>query len=160
MADPVGKLAELIDSDDNLTLAAFVYQISAKDVQYAESTGYWGSLDLGAKLEFLANSVGGRTIGYNPFPAVSTHSPTFELGNAVNSTTLIGAGLWLASEAGFLGSKWGTRGKKIAIGGAIGGVFDDPVSSAADLGDAIPSGNYAPNVRNGLPVGMSVPWTG
>lgn len=125
MGDPIGKLAELIDADDNLTMAAFVYQIGAKDYS---SSGF-NRLSLEDKAKFIVNEVTGRTIGYNQFHDVQQFSPTFNLGNAFNKTTFIGAGLWLASEAGFLDAKWRKRGEKIAVGGAIGGVFDDPVTS-------------------------------
>lgn len=151
--DPIGKFSEVVDADDNLTLAAFVFQLTNKDVTYAQSTGYWDSLDLQHKIELLADSVLGRTINYTPFPKVAKYSQTFNLSNAINTTSEVGVGLIFASAFGLLDAKWRKRGEKIAIGGALGGVFDDPVTSYG-LG---PSGQNA-QARN-MPVPTSEPWT-
>ena len=114
--------------DENLELIAGVFQLTHKDIW--GSTGqanYFGSLDLEGKLKYVADVVLGRTLGMNPFPEVSgTFPATFKLGNAINRTSEVGVLLWGLSEVGFLSSKWGTRGKKIAVGGAIGGMFDAP----------------------------------
>lgn len=115
--------------DDNLQALAFFFQITQKDVQYAESSGYWKGLKLEDKLKYLADVVGGRTIGFNPFPEIGKFDATFNLGNAINKTSETGLFLWALSEVGLLSAKWGKRGKDIIVGGAIGGVFDAPVPS-------------------------------
>ncbi len=165
MGDPIGKLTELIDADDNLTLAAFAYQVTAKDLSYrtaGKDGGYYNKLDLQGKLEAIADIIAGRTLGMDPFPNIyspNTFPQTFNLGNAINRTSELGVALYLGAEAGFLSAKWGQRGKKIAMGGALGGIFDDPISTSTQLYANIPSANYSANVRNGLPVPNAAPWT-
>lgn len=160
MGDPIGKVSQLIDTDDNLTLAAFVYAATAKETNGSSFAN--APLDMKAKI--IANSVTGRTVGLTVFKDAPSYPATFNISNALNKTTFIGLGLWAASEAGFLGSKWGPRGKKIATGGAVGGVFDDPIASSSTAltgfsGSAYPVANYTNSARNGLPVGGGAPWT-
>lgn len=121
------KIVSFFDKDDNLTVAAGLFQLTRKDIQYAQSSGYWSQLSLEGKLKMVADIIGGRVAGYNPFPEVAKYSATFNLSNAINPTSEAGFALWLGEQFGFVGSKWGKRGEKIMLGGAIGGVFDAPV---------------------------------
>jgi hypothetical protein len=124
MGDPLGKLAEFVDSDDNLTLAAFVYQATSKET----SSSSFMSADLETKVETVVNSLTGRTLGVTVFSGAPSAPATFNLNNAINKVSMIGAGLKVAEWVGLLSAKWGKRGEKLFIGGAIGGVFDDKPS--------------------------------
>lgn len=131
------KIMNKLDADENLTLLAAAYQLVSKDVSPSSS---FQQMTLTGKVENLADIILGRTIGYQPFNgtyplqngSVLTgvkYPATFKLENAINKTSELGAGLWILSEVGLLSSKWGTRGKKILVGGAIGGVFDAPTGA-------------------------------
>ena len=122
---------------------AFLYQITEKDIRFAQSKGLWQKYDLQLKAKLIADVVGGRTIGYNPFPEVAQYPATFNLSNAINKTSLFGAALWAAAQFDFIGSKWGEVGKKVAWGGAIGGVFDAPAPEVSGS----PDRPYAPAIN-------------
>ena len=112
--------------DKHLELIAFTYQITEKDISYARSHGNWDGKPIEHKLKLVAAVIAGRTFGYEPFPEVGRYKATFEIGNAINRTSKLGAILWVLGPdgAGLVSAKWGNRGKKIAIGGALGGIFD------------------------------------
>jgi len=146
--------------EDHAELIAFVYQTSAKDVQFAMSNNSWSTMPVTTKLELVAASVIGRTTGIQIDPAKFTFPATFNLSNAINNTSKLGAVLWGAHQIGLASARVGKLGEKILIGGAVGGIFDDPIATSTSLQSNIPTSNYSTGARNGLPVRMSVPWTG
>lgn len=111
---------------ENAGALAFFYQLTQKDLSYAMSSGYWTSLNSTQKLQMLADIVAGRITGYNPFPAVATYQQTFQIGQAINNTSIAGAIVWGLSSAGLIAAKWAKVGKEIMVWGAAGGVFDAP----------------------------------
>lgn len=145
------KIVEFVDSDDNLALGAFLYQITAKDI--AANASQWNADDLQGKIEMAANIIAGRTLGAQVFQGQPAFPANFQLGNAINKTSLLGAGLYLANEAGLIGGKWGSRGKKIMFGGAVGGVFDAPAYG----GGTVPPTSHP---RNGLQTARAAGWMG
>lgn len=130
LANKLDGVESFIDSDENLTIAAALFQLTQKDIQYAHTQGLWSKYNFQEKLQLIADIVGGRTIGYNPFPTYGNFQPTFNLGQAVNKTSIVGGVVWGLAEFGVLGAKWKRRGQKILVGGAIGGIFDAPTSSS------------------------------
>lgn len=145
-------------AEEHAELLAFLFQLTRKDIAFATAPGgKWATATATFKIEDFINMVTGRISGFVPFPAVSNYPQTFNLSNAWNPTTMVGAFLWAAgSVAG--DSQWVKIGKKIALGGAIGGVFDDPIASAGQIQSVIPTSNYLPNQRNGMPVSGGPGW--
>jgi len=104
-------------------------------------------------MEMLADIVAGRVTGYNPFPNVANFAQTFQIGQAINNTSIGGAIIWGLAELGVIPSKYGAVGKKILIGGAAGGVFDAPGKSPG-AGNPTPTGRMS---AQGAPSGMVAP---
>jgi hypothetical protein len=138
---------------DHADVLAFLYQLTEKDIRYSMSIGQWGSLTLQTKLQFIANILGGRTVGFTPFPNTNSFAPTFILGNLVNKTSIAGAIIWGAAEIGIIPAKYGKTGQKILWGGAIGGVFDAPAQPPG-AGNPTPTGRV---IGPGQPAGIVAP---
>ena len=114
----VGKVEEL--AIKAAPYAGFVLALTESDIG-----ANWSSLPLTQKMELVANMVGGRTVGFNPFPnAGATYPPQFKLGGALNKYTGIGLIVYGAAEVGLIPSKFKGAGKQFALGAAIGGLFD------------------------------------
>lgn len=85
---------------------------------------------------------------------------TFNPGAIINKYTAMAIGLTFLKEI------WTNKYTRLAYnvaspflwGAAVGRVFDDPISTAGLIQSNIPTGNYQPNARNGLPVAQKVPW--
>jgi hypothetical protein len=134
-----------------LKAGGFVVGVTQKDQTFNGGLKYFQDPLLVAK-DFLSRmGIGGITLkpGYT-----TTANLTVNFGAFFNKGLAIAAGVWLAKE--FLPSKLTRLAYNVAfdfaLWYAIGRIFDDPISSAAQLGNVIPTANYGPNVRNGLPV--------
>lgn len=127
----INKIEDTLDK--HLEAIAFLYQLTEKDISYARSHSNWDGKNLEHKLKLVAAVVAGRVAGMEPFPKVAKYPATFELSNAINKTSKLGILLWALGPdlVGVLSAKWGNRGKKIAVGGALGGVFDAPDNGSA-----------------------------
>ena len=134
----INKIEETVDH--NLEALAFLYQLTEKDIAFAKGKGNWNGKPIEHKLKLVAAVIAGRIAGFEPFPEVARYPATFNLSNAINKTSKLGLLLWALGPdlVGVLSAKWGNRGKKIAVGGALGGVFDAPTMNGQSK--SIPTG--------------------
>ncbi len=163
MAEITRKAHQAIKmAEDHALPLAFAFQLTRKDLSFAlTSNKYTGKSAIFIAEDFV-NMFTGRILGETFFPAVSNYPATFNLNNAWNTTTEIGVIMWLLHQAGFASSRIGSIGASIAVGGALGGIFDDPIASSTSLTgpgiNAYPVANYSSSARSGIG-GSSVPWT-
>lgn len=121
------------------TPISFLEQISAKDRLVMGSA--FDTAPIGQKLKIMSNIVTGRITGINLFGNEYQAPQTFKLENAINKWSKGGVGGILYSVLGkrinkAVGqnvipatSQIGQLGKRAMLGGALGGVFDDPVTT-------------------------------
>ena len=119
---------------------AFVEQISEKHRQTLGTA--FTAAPLTQKAKIMANIITGSATGFNFFKdEFQAPLSKFEISNIVNKWTKTGVAMigyqYLASEINKStkrtilpqGSKVGNIGRKILVGGAVGGILDDPVTS-------------------------------
>lgn len=140
-------------------VGSFIGQAIGSDVDYAKSSGYWDGLNGTDKAKLVLGDLVSRvTLGhYAPFPDVAGPvTPEFNIGNMLNKFTFAGAALvaysWFAKKFGgrYLpeGALAGRTGKGMLLGGALGGLLDDPTSgtqqgpSSAQITRSVSRGQY------------------
>jgi hypothetical protein len=133
------KIANIVASP-----IAFLDQISAKDRQVLGNN--FTNAPTTQKLKILSNIVTGRISGVNFFSDEYQASQTINPAGIFNKWTGIGAGMIAyGAIARSVNKSLGTSilpatgqikgiGKKVLIGGAVGGVFDDQVGSTSNTG--------------------------
>jgi hypothetical protein len=127
--DKVGGAIE--SAAERLALpASFVLAVCQKDLAYADSSGYWSTLNAGQQIQFVMNCVLGHTTGYNPWPSINRANQSFNFSGGFNGIAGLGALLWGFGKVGILDKKIERVGGDIFAGGFIGGMFDPEPSSA------------------------------
>ena len=114
---------------------AFAQQLTAKDMAVLPAGRSYGQQGK----DFL-NIITGRMAGFHLFNAASDYKPPFTINpSAILTSKWVQAGAGMiayslvAKRVKFLpkGSKIGSIGKKIALGGAVGALFDAPNGSSS-----------------------------
>ena len=121
---------------------AFIEQISEQHRAVLGSA--FTNAPLGQKAKIMLNIVTGSASGFNFFKdEYQAPLSKFKIENIVNKWTKTGAALmgyaWLAAEVNKStkrfslpeGTKLGNIGRKLLVGGAIGGILDDPIGTAS-----------------------------
>lgn len=142
-------------------LAAFLEQITEKDVAFAQANNSYPK-DALSQVKFIAGNAIGRVTGFYPFPDVTgTHPFSIKPENAINKWVGLGIGAMAYSAVPkMLGIKSlphaalaKKAGGELIFGGVLGGIFDDKVSDSLNK-----SVNY--NVSNPASVNRGMGSTG
>lgn len=144
---------------------AFLQQLTSKDTAAINS-----ATTSTGQLKNLVNCIFGRVTGFNPFSATSGAAQfpsTKNWAGIANPWTGLGLGMIIYGQVGKR-TKWlpkagqmNSIGKKILLGGAVGGFFDAPSQQTIGIQNAYPN-QYLPqtptSVSNttgqGMPSGM------
>lgn len=139
----------------------FVAGVVAKDSAYNQGAGtpYFSNPTLVLK-DFLSRmGIGGVTLAPG-YTTVNEFNPN--IGAVLNTGTYAAIGVWLLEN--IWPNKYTRALKNVAFpplaGYGIGRIFDDPPTTSSQIQNAILTGNYTPNARNGLPVSVGTSWLG
>ena len=147
------------------TPVSFLDQVTAKDRQTLGSA--YTNAPTVQKLKILTNIVVGRTTGINPFSSEIQLPQTINPAGILNKWTQAGglmlvygvlgkginkiAGMNIAPHTG----KVSSVGKRFITGGAIGGFFDDPITSSNGSRAQTGTRNFTSRVTPQLQVNRS-----
>ncbi len=109
----------------------FLSQLTQKD----RDAGAYNVGSLGNKAKVFANNVLGRIIGINPFQDAQHFEQTINVDGAFNKYSGFGLATFLYGLLPIKGlphrAKARSLGKKIAVAGILGGIFDAPENAGA-----------------------------
>ncbi len=114
-----------------VSAVVFLSQLTQKD----RDAGAYNVGSMGQKAKVFVNNIGGRILGINPFPDIQTFPQTINLDGAANKYTGFGLATFLYGLLPIKGlphkGKAKSLGKKIAVAGILGGIFDAPENAGA-----------------------------
>jgi hypothetical protein len=130
----------------------FVWGVT-NDISYGTITGNSAAPYLQRGSDTLARMTGIQ-VNLGGGSVKSTQTQRFNAANIINNATFAAIGLYALKE--LVPNKY-TRlifnlGFAPALGYGVGKGFDDPVSTAANIDNVIPTSNYSPSGRGPLPV--------
>ena len=135
---------------------AFVSQITGKDAAAIQAQP-----TMIGQLQGYANAITGRLTGINLFKGSPIQpKQTINIAGVANQWSGMGLGAMIYGELAKhfpvlpQGAKVRSVGKKVFIGGAVGGLFDDPTGQTMGIQQAYsPIQNYsAPNLSGSVPL--------